>query len=190
MCMYSSKDGVANDWHLVHLGARAVGGAALVIAEATAVSPEGRISPGDAGIWADKHVEPLARITSFLKQHGAVPLNLIVDNDVAKPATLRVPHDTQQLRIPFDTGSGEVPNRRDRSFQFANVPLQVAGEKRDHVRREGEWARRIRFRFQKSQSRFVVGRHEIPDDLIEHRYGFVRHRLRSRDAACDSAEQR
>jgi 2,4-dienoyl-CoA reductase-like NADH-dependent reductase (Old Yellow Enzyme family) len=72
MCQYSSEDGVAPDWHLVHLGSRAVGGAGLIIAEATAVSPEGRISPGDAGIWADKHVEPLARITRFLKQHGSV----------------------------------------------------------------------------------------------------------------------
>lgn len=73
MCMYSSQDGVATDWHLVHLGARAAGGAGLVIAEATAVSPEGRITPGDAGIWADKHVEPIARINRFLKSHGAVP---------------------------------------------------------------------------------------------------------------------
>ena len=73
MCQYSSEDGVANDWHLVHLGSRAAGGAGLVIAEATAVSPEGRITPGDAGIWADKHVEPLARINRFVKQHGAVP---------------------------------------------------------------------------------------------------------------------
>jgi 2,4-dienoyl-CoA reductase-like NADH-dependent reductase (Old Yellow Enzyme family) len=72
MCQYSSADGVATDWHLVHLGSRAVGGAALVIAEATAVSPEGRISPGDAGIWADKHVEPIARINRFVKQQGAV----------------------------------------------------------------------------------------------------------------------
>ncbi|MGC4073076.1 MAG: NADH:flavin oxidoreductase/NADH oxidase [Nibricoccus sp.] len=72
MCMYSSEDGVAGDWHLVHLGARATGGAGLVIAEATAVSPEGRISPGDAGIWTDKHVEPLARINRFVKAHGAV----------------------------------------------------------------------------------------------------------------------
>ncbi len=72
MCQYSSEDGVANDWHLVHLGSRAVGGAALVIAEATAVSPEGRISPGDAGIWAEKHIEPVARINRFIKQHGAV----------------------------------------------------------------------------------------------------------------------
>jgi 2,4-dienoyl-CoA reductase-like NADH-dependent reductase (Old Yellow Enzyme family) len=73
MCEYSSVDGVATDWHLVHLGSRAVGGAGLVIAEATAVSPEGRISPGDAGIWAEKHLEPIARINRFLKEHGAVP---------------------------------------------------------------------------------------------------------------------
>jgi 2,4-dienoyl-CoA reductase-like NADH-dependent reductase (Old Yellow Enzyme family) len=73
MCQYSSVDGVAQDWHLVHLGSRASGGAALVIAEATAVSPAGRITPGDAGIWADKHVEPLARINRFLKSQGAVP---------------------------------------------------------------------------------------------------------------------
>ncbi len=73
MCQYSSEDGVATDWHLVHLGSRAVGGAALVIAEATAVSPEGRITPGDAGIWSDRHAEAIARINRFVKQHGAVP---------------------------------------------------------------------------------------------------------------------
>ena len=73
MCEYCSVDGVATDWHLVHLGSRAIGGAGLVIAEATAVSPEGRISPGDAGIWADKHIEPIARINHFLKEHGAIP---------------------------------------------------------------------------------------------------------------------
>jgi 2,4-dienoyl-CoA reductase-like NADH-dependent reductase (Old Yellow Enzyme family) len=73
MCQYSSEDGVATDWHLVHLGSRAVGGVGLVIAEATAVSPEGRISPGDAGIWADTHVEPVTRINRFIKGQGAVP---------------------------------------------------------------------------------------------------------------------
>ncbi len=73
MCMYSSDDGRANDWHLVHLGTRAVGGAGLVIAEATAVLPEGRITPGDAGLWDDGQVEPLARINRFIQQHGAVP---------------------------------------------------------------------------------------------------------------------
>ena len=73
MCEYSSDDGFANDWHLVHLGSRAVGGAALVVAEATAVEARGRITPGDLGIWKDEHIENLARIAAFVKQHGAVP---------------------------------------------------------------------------------------------------------------------
>ncbi len=72
MCQYSANDGLADDWHLVHLGSRAVGGAGLVIAEATAVTPEGRISTGDLGIWTDKHAEALAPVTRFIKKHGAV----------------------------------------------------------------------------------------------------------------------
>jgi len=72
MCQYSATDGCATDWHLVHLGSRAVGGAALIIQEATAVSPEGRISPGDLGLYDDKHVEKLKSITTFIKQQGAV----------------------------------------------------------------------------------------------------------------------
>lgn len=73
MCQYVSHDGCAGDWHLVHLGSRAVGGAGLIIAEATAVEPRGRISPHDAGLWNDDQIEPLARITKFLKTYGAVP---------------------------------------------------------------------------------------------------------------------
>lgn len=72
MCEYSSEDGFGNDWHLVHLGARAAGGAGAVLTEATAVVPEGRISPADLGIWKDEHIENLARIVRFLRQHGAV----------------------------------------------------------------------------------------------------------------------
>lgn len=72
MCQYSCEDGLAQDWHLVHLGARAVGGAALVITEATAVTPEGRISPADLGLWKDAQMEPLARIASFIGKQGAV----------------------------------------------------------------------------------------------------------------------
>src|SRR5665213_2496210 len=70
MCQYSSEDGFANDWHLVHLGSRAVGGAALVVAEATAVEARGRISPGDLGLWKDEHIAPLARIVRFVEEHG------------------------------------------------------------------------------------------------------------------------
>jgi 2,4-dienoyl-CoA reductase-like NADH-dependent reductase (Old Yellow Enzyme family) len=73
MCQYSSDNGFPNDWHFVHLGSRAVGGAGLVMVEATAVTPEGRISPADSGIYLDDHVQPFARIARFLKQFGAVP---------------------------------------------------------------------------------------------------------------------
>ena len=73
MCQYSSIDGFANDWHLVHLGSRAVGGAALVMAEATAVSPEGRITLHDLGIYRDDHIDFLRRITNFIKSMDAVP---------------------------------------------------------------------------------------------------------------------
>ena len=73
MCQYSATDGFANDWHLVHLGSRAVGGAGLVIAEATAVTPEGRISPYDLGLWDDDHIEPLSRITKFIEAQGSIP---------------------------------------------------------------------------------------------------------------------
>jgi 2,4-dienoyl-CoA reductase-like NADH-dependent reductase (Old Yellow Enzyme family) len=73
MCQYFSKDGKASDWHLVHLGSRAVGGASLVIAEATAVTPEGRISPMDAGLWSEDHVPPLIPIARFIREHGGAP---------------------------------------------------------------------------------------------------------------------
>ncbi|MHB8086859.1 MAG: NADH:flavin oxidoreductase/NADH oxidase [Anaerolineaceae bacterium] len=72
MCQYSYKDGFSNEWQLVHLGARATGGAGLVIAEATAVEPRGRITPYDAGLWDDAHIAPLKKITDFIKSQGAV----------------------------------------------------------------------------------------------------------------------
>lgn len=72
MCQYVAADGLASDWHLVHLGSRAVGGVALVVVEATAVTPDGRITPGDLGIWGEQHVEPLARIVRFVHSQGAV----------------------------------------------------------------------------------------------------------------------
>src|SRR5690606_19350087 len=73
MCQYSAIDGHANDWHLVHLGRFALGGFGIVMVEATAVSPEGRISPADVGLWDDAHIRPLARIAEFLRDNGAVP---------------------------------------------------------------------------------------------------------------------
>src|SRR5215467_1883902 len=72
MCQYVAREGLADDWHLVHLGSRAAGGVALVIVEATAVTRDGRITPGDLGIWGDEHVGPLARIARFVHSQGAV----------------------------------------------------------------------------------------------------------------------
>ncbi|WP_410765176.1 NADH:flavin oxidoreductase/NADH oxidase [Haloferax sp. DFSO60] len=73
MCQYSSTDGFADEWHLVHLGSRAVGGAGIVMTEATAVSPEGRISPNDLGIWSDDHADALAPTAEFISEHGSIP---------------------------------------------------------------------------------------------------------------------
>jgi 2,4-dienoyl-CoA reductase-like NADH-dependent reductase (Old Yellow Enzyme family) len=72
MCQYCAHEGLADDWHLVHLGSRAVGGAALVMVEATAVTRDGRITPGDMGIWTDQHIEPLARIARFVHSQGSI----------------------------------------------------------------------------------------------------------------------
>src|SRR3569833_2753498 len=73
MCEYSAIDGVPNDWHFVHLGSRAVGGAGLVFTEATAVSPEGRVSPADAGLYNDEQQHAWTRIVKFIADHGAAP---------------------------------------------------------------------------------------------------------------------
>lgn len=100
MCEYSSTDGFANDWHLVHLGSRAVGGASLVFTEASAVSPEGRISPQDLGIYKDAHIENLSRITRFICDQGAIP-GMQIAHAGRKGSTLR----------PWD-GSGAIPESK------------------------------------------------------------------------------
>ena len=102
MCQYSAKDGFANDWHLVHLGSRATGGAALVIVEATAVTPEGRISPQDLGIWKDEHIEPLARIASFIESQGSVPGIQIAH--AGRKASMSAPWDGDFTVLPQDGG--------------------------------------------------------------------------------------
>jgi 2,4-dienoyl-CoA reductase-like NADH-dependent reductase (Old Yellow Enzyme family) len=101
MCQYSSKDGFANDWHLIHLGSRAVGGASLVFTEATAVLPEARISPQDLGIWKDEHIEPLARITRFIREQGSVAGVQLAH--AGRKASTRRPWEGRGL-IPVDQG--------------------------------------------------------------------------------------
>jgi 2,4-dienoyl-CoA reductase-like NADH-dependent reductase (Old Yellow Enzyme family) len=101
MCQYSSEDGFANDWHLVHLGSRALGGAAAVITEAAAVEPRGRISPVDLGIWKDDHVEFLSRIARFIAGQGAIPGMQIAH--AGRKASTRPPWEGGAM-IPEDQG--------------------------------------------------------------------------------------
>lgn len=146
MCQYSAEDGFANDWHLVHLGARAAGGASLIIAEATAVEPEGRISPNDLGLWSDAHVEPLARIVEFLHAYGATPA-IQIGHAGRKAGTARPWEGGKPLpdgnggweivgpsAIPFDEGhrtpqalDKEGITRIQRAFVEAAKRAEVAG---------------------------------------------------------------
>ncbi len=115
MCQYSAVDGRANDWHLVHLGARAVGGAALVLFEATAVEPRGRISPGDLGLWEDAQIEPLARIVRFVEAQGAV-------------AGLQLAHAGRKasVRAPWDHGGAPLASGDGGWTPVAPSPVPVA----------------------------------------------------------------
>lgn len=99
MCMYSYTDGFSNDWQVVHLGARAVGGAGLVIAEATAIDPIGRITPYDVGIWSDAHIETQERVTRVIKENGAV-------------AGIQIAHAGRKAgsRRPWDIGKPRHPD--------------------------------------------------------------------------------
>jgi 2,4-dienoyl-CoA reductase-like NADH-dependent reductase (Old Yellow Enzyme family) len=137
MCMYSAEDGLMNDWHLMHLGARAAGGAALVIAEATAVVPAGRITPGDAGLWSDHHVEPLVRINRLIKAQGAVPGVQLAHAgrkaSAARPweGSGHLPDDAggwptvAPSALPFGGGLGKTPHALT-TAEVAGVPASFA----------------------------------------------------------------
>ena len=102
MCQYSATDGFANDWHLVHLGSRAVGGAGLVFTEAVAVVPEGRISPQDLGLWTDEQIAPLQRITAFITAQGSVPGIQLAH--AGRKASLTQPWNGDRLLTPAEGG--------------------------------------------------------------------------------------
>jgi 2,4-dienoyl-CoA reductase-like NADH-dependent reductase (Old Yellow Enzyme family) len=127
MCQYSSVDGFATDWHLVHLGSRAVGGAALIIQEATAVSPEGRISPDDLGIWKDEHIEKLSAITAFISEHGAVP-GIQLAHAGRKASTLS----------PWK-GGRQIPQKEGgwQAFAPSAIPFRNAEEAPQELSKEG-----------------------------------------------------
>ncbi len=106
MCEYSSRDGFANDWHLVHLGSRAAGGAALTMTEATAVTAEGRISPADLGIWSDGHVDGLARIVRFIRSQGSAAAIQLAH--AGRKGSTSVPWDGPMSGVPPAAGGWRV----------------------------------------------------------------------------------
>lgn len=114
MCQYSAQEGRATDWHLVHYGGLAQGGAGLVILEATAVSPEGRISPEDLGLWRDDQVEPLARVARFIKSQGAVPGIQLAH--AGRKACTPAPWRGASLTIPLEQGGWEPVAPSARAF--------------------------------------------------------------------------
>lgn len=131
MCQYSSVDGFANDWHLVHLGSRAVGGAGLIIVEATAVSPEGRITPGDLGLWKDEHIPKLRQIVTFIHEQGArVGIQLA---HAGRKASMDIPWKPERVVPPAEGGWTDVlaPSPVPFSDRYpAPVALDHAGIRR------------------------------------------------------------
>jgi len=126
MCQYSAEDGLAGDWHFVHLGSRAVGGAGLVITEAAAVEARGRISPEDLGLWDDAQIEPLARINRFLEAHGAVP-GVQLAHAGRKASTYR-PWAEERGAVPTGDGGWEVVGATEAAFSETYPQPQALDE--------------------------------------------------------------
>ncbi|MGZ3691228.1 MAG: NADH:flavin oxidoreductase/NADH oxidase, partial [Pseudobdellovibrio sp.] len=135
MCQYSAENGVPNQWHLVHLGSRAVGGAALVICEATAVSPEGRISLGDLGIWNDEQTQAFCEITKFIKSQGSIPAIQIAH--AGRKAGTSIPWKSEKggwiplapSAIPFDKESVVPQEMTEADIQIVTQQFQQAAKK-------------------------------------------------------------
>ena len=135
MCQYSSVDGVASDWHLVQLGSRAVGGAGLIIAEATAVTPDGRITPQCAGLWNDDQIEPLIRVNNFVKHHGAV-IGLQIGH-AGRKASAAVPWNGG-AHLSVEDGGWEMIAPTDQAFdqdgtRLNRVPHQMTLDDIKHI---------------------------------------------------------
>ncbi len=143
MCQYSSEDGFASDWHLVHLGSRAVGGAALVFTEATAVTPEGRISPQDLGLWKDAHVEALARIARFVREQGS-RAGVQLAHAGRKASTYR-PWAGKPGSVPADAGGWTALAPSAVAFEGYATPAAASEQEvRDVVRAFADAAARAR----------------------------------------------
>jgi 2,4-dienoyl-CoA reductase (NADPH2) len=125
MCQYCAEGGLADDWHLVHLGSRAAGGAGLVFVEATAVAAAGRITLGDLGIWTDAHAEPLARVAAFVTRAGAVPGIQLAH--AGRKASCRVPWEGGE-QLPLDAGGWPTVGPSEVPFRDAERPPQPLDE--------------------------------------------------------------
>ena len=127
MCQYSSKDGFANEWHMVHLGSRATGGTGLIISEATAVLPEGRISPGDLGIWSDQHIPGLTGIAGFINQQGAV-------------AGIQLAHAGRKASCAVPKEGGKQLDEKNQGWQTvapSNIPFMQGERAPESLTKEG-----------------------------------------------------
>ncbi len=131
MCQYSATDGVPNDWHLVHLGARATGGFGLVLTEASAVLPEGRISPQDAGIWNDEQAEAWHRIVDFVHGQGA-PIGVQLAHAGRKASTYR-PWAAQTGTVPPTEGGWQTVAPSELPFEGYADPTSLSVEEIGHV---------------------------------------------------------
>ena len=126
MCMYSATDGMANDWHFVHYATRAVGGAGLIIQEATAVSPEGRITPFDLGLWKDEQIEPLKKITEFIRSQGCVPAVQLAH--AGRKASHDKPSNGEKQLLPSEGGWQTVAPSPIPYFENELPPVELTEE--------------------------------------------------------------
>lgn len=158
MCQYSSVDGFANDWHLVHLGAYATGGAGLVFTEATAISPEGRISPHDLGIWRDAHIAELQRLTTFVRAQGAaVGIQLA---HAGRKASMARPWEPQAT-VQQNDGGWDVVGPSARPFSNVYAPPRAMSIAEIHE---------VISRFRESAARAVVAGFQVCELHAAHGY--------------------
>ncbi|MFD0975861.1 NADPH dehydrogenase NamA [Salinimicrobium gaetbulicola] len=160
MCMYSSKDGFANNWHLVHLGSRAVGGAGLIITEATAVSPEARISPDDLGLWKDAHIECLKGIVDFLKAQGSVPGIQLAH--AGRKASTTSPWKGGKLLSPEEGGWETVAPSAIPFYEGNSKPLAL----------DKEGIQKVKTDFRKAAERALTAGFEVVEIHAAHGYLF------------------
>ena len=158
MCQYTAIDGFSNDWHLVHLGSRAAGGTGLIITEATAVSKEGRISPGDLGIWKDEHIQGLSRIVSFLHLQGAI-------------SGIQLAHAGRKgsCAVPLDGGKQLDENHGGwRTVAPGNIPF-IAGERAPETL-DKEGIRKVVSDFKAAAGRALIAGFKVVEIHCAHGY--------------------